>query len=154
MVTGWWPQHVAKHLQKVYKDLETGKRPKLAITAPPQHGKSMSVTEFIAWVAGRNPDLKTIFASYSDTLGERTSLGLQRIFEQPNYKKIFGRTRVGLPCWKFTSDLIEYCDFRGSFRHTTSLGAVTGLELHLGVIDDPVKGRAEAFSKTIRDRTF
>jgi hypothetical protein len=34
------------------------------------------------------------------------------------------------------------------------LGAVTGLELHLGVIDDPVKGRAEAFSKTIRDRTW
>jgi hypothetical protein len=86
----------------------------------------MSVTDFIAWVAGRNPDLKTIFASYSDSLGERTSLGLQRIFDQPNYKKIFGRTRVGLPGWKFTSDLIEYCDFRGSFRHTTSLGAVTG----------------------------
>jgi hypothetical protein len=66
MVTGWWPKHVAGHLQQFYEDLEAGKRPKLAIMAHPQSGKSMAVTDFIAWVAGRNPNLKTIFASYSD----------------------------------------------------------------------------------------
>jgi hypothetical protein len=122
--------------------------------AHPQSGKSMAVTDFIAWVAGRNPNVKTIFASYSDTLGERTSLDLQRILNSDNYIKIFGRTRIGLQGWKLTTNLIEFSDFGGSFRYTTSLGAVTGLELHLGVIDDPVKGRQEAFSKTIRDRTW
>jgi hypothetical protein len=122
--------------------------------AHPQSGKSMAVTDFIAWVAGRNPNVKTIFASYSDTLGERTLLDLQRILNSDNYIKIFGRTRIGLQGWKLTTNLIEFSDFGGSFRYTTSLGAVTGLELHLGVIDDPVKGRQEAFSKTIRDRTW
>jgi hypothetical protein len=34
--------------------------------AHPQSGKSMATTDFIAWVAGKNPELKTIFASYSD----------------------------------------------------------------------------------------
>jgi hypothetical protein len=47
MVVGWWPKHVAMHLQKFYHDLEAGKRPKLAIMAHPQSGKSMSVTDFI-----------------------------------------------------------------------------------------------------------
>jgi hypothetical protein len=44
-----------------------------------QHGKSWAATDFIAWVAGHNPDLKTIFASYSDELGTRTNLDLQRM---------------------------------------------------------------------------
>ncbi len=154
LITGWWPKQIARHLQNFYKDLIAGKRPKLLISAPPQHGKSMAITDFIAWVAGRNPDLKTIFASYSDGLGQRTSNELRRILEHDNYIKIFGRTRIGLPGWKQTEELIEYSDFRGSFRYTTMMGAVTGLELHLGVIDDPVKGRQEAFSKIIRERTW
>jgi hypothetical protein len=62
--------------------------------------------------------------------------------------------RIGLPGWKMTADFFELSDFRGSFRYTTALGAVTGLELHLGVIDDVVKGRQETFSKTVRDRTW
>jgi hypothetical protein len=42
MITGWWPKQVARCLQQFYHDLEAGKRPKLAITAPPQHGKLCS----------------------------------------------------------------------------------------------------------------
>ena len=42
----------------------------------------------------------------------------------------------------------------GSFRNTTVTGQITGHELHFGVIDDPFKGRAEAYSPTIRDKTW
>jgi hypothetical protein len=35
--------------------------------------------DFIAWVAGKHPDLKTIFASYSDELGVAVNAVLQRI---------------------------------------------------------------------------
>jgi predicted phage terminase large subunit-like protein len=154
LITGDWPRGISRHLQKFYKALIAGKRPKLVISSPPQHGKSTAITDFIAWVMGLNPDLKVIFASYSDALGERTSIDLQRILNSDIYIKIFGRTRIGLPGWKMTSDFFELADYCGSFRYTTALGAVTGLELHLGVIDDVVKGRQEAFSKTVRDRTW
>jgi hypothetical protein len=66
MITSWWPQEIARHLQIFYDDLIAGKRPKMIIAAPPQHGKSMAAADFIAWIAGKNPDLKTIFASYAD----------------------------------------------------------------------------------------
>jgi hypothetical protein len=56
-----------------YKDLVAGKRPKLALMAPPQHGKSKAVNDFIAWLAGVNPDLKVIFSSFSDELGARAN---------------------------------------------------------------------------------
>jgi hypothetical protein len=99
LIKGWWPKEIARHLQIFYNDLVAGKRPKLAIAAPPQHGKSMAVTDFIAWVAGKSHDLKTIFASYSDALGERASIDLQRVLNSDTYIKIFGRTRIGLPGW-------------------------------------------------------
>jgi predicted phage terminase large subunit-like protein len=39
-------------------------------------------------------------------------------------------------------------------RNTTVDGQINGMELHLGVIDDPVKGRAEANSRSVRDKTW
>jgi len=39
--------------------------------------------------------------------------------------------------------LIEFAGYRDSFRNTTVMGAINGIELHLGAIDDPMKRRAE-----------
>jgi predicted phage terminase large subunit-like protein len=154
MKWGWWVADVAVHLEAFYYDLVAGRRPKLALMAPPQHGKSWAATDLISWLAGKDPNMKIIFASYSDELGVRTNLDLQRIIRSPRYAAVFGRTRIGLPGWQCNSSLIEFVDYAGSFRNTTVYGAVNGLELNLGVIDDPVKGRQEANSKLIRDTTW
>src|SRR6266566_36949 len=94
MLIGWWQKEVAEHLQQFYKDMCAGKRPKLLLQSPPQHGKSRTVWEFISWVAGHNPDVRTIFTSYADVLGVRSNLNLQRIFDSPLYQRIFN-TRIG-----------------------------------------------------------
>jgi len=60
MRLGWWQHEVADQLQGFYLSLVNGRRPKLVLTAPPQHGKSEQATDFTAWVAGKRPDLKTI----------------------------------------------------------------------------------------------
>jgi predicted phage terminase large subunit-like protein len=49
---------------------------------------------------------------------------------------------------------LEYVDHRGSFRNTTVEGQITGKSLDLGVVDDPIKGRAEASSKAVRDKIW
>jgi predicted phage terminase large subunit-like protein len=140
-------------LQEFYQDFAAGRRPRLAIEAPPQHGKSWAATDFMAWVAGKNADLKTIFASYSDDLGVRTNLDLQRIVQSPNFQLAFD-TQVGKPGWICNTEQIEYVGRAGSFRNTTVRGAINGMELHLGVIDDPVKGREEAHSPLVREKTW
>jgi predicted phage terminase large subunit-like protein len=154
MLQSWWTKEVAAALQQFYDDLVGGRRPKLAIGAPPQHGKSWAVTDFIAWVAGKNPQLKTIYASYSAELGERANLELQRTIASPRYRTVFPKMRIGASGWACNSELIEYAGCAGSFRNTTIEGAINGLELNLGVIDDPMKGRAEASSKLIRERVW
>jgi hypothetical protein len=95
-------------LQWFYEDLIAGNRPKLALEAPPQHGKSAAVEDFMAWVAGKNPDLKTIFCSYSDDLGNRANTAMQRAMDTPAYKGIFGRTVIGLDKFIRNQSLIEW----------------------------------------------
>jgi hypothetical protein len=56
--------------------------------------------------------------------------------------------------WQCNTSPIEYADRFGSFRNTTTMGSINGMELHIGVIDDPVKGRMEASSKTTRERLW
>src|SRR5262245_41345494 len=95
MLSGWWVELVAVELQQFYQDFVAGRRPRLALMAPPQHGKSLTSIDFIAWISGKNPDIKTIFASYSAELGERTNRDLQRVFQSERYKRIFPLTRIG-----------------------------------------------------------
>jgi len=154
MVWGWWVEQLTIELDAFYAGMVAGKRPKMAIMAPPQHGKSWTATDFIAWVSGQNPDLKTIFASYSQDLGEQTNRSIQRIMRLPNYQLVFPNTRIDEQGWTCNTELIEFVRKKGSFRNTTVEGQINGMELHLGVIDDPVKGRAEVQYKTARDKTW
>lgn len=155
----WFQDDLGEHLQQFYDDLVAGKRPKLAIAAPPQHGKSDVVVDFIAWLSGKIKTLSTIYASFSDRLGVRANLRLQRMMTGPVYIAIFPNTGLGDGMGLTTRNrqLLEFLlpasgeATGGSFRNTTVEGAITGEGLQLGVIDDPIKGRKEAASPTVRD---
>jgi predicted phage terminase large subunit-like protein len=149
----WFTEEISVELQKFYNDMVAGKRPKLAIMAPPQHGKSSVAEDFVSWLAGKAPHLKTIYASYSEDLGVRTNLNVQRVMKTEKYQKAFD-TRIDLSGWICNTGLIEYANSTGSFRNTTVRGPINGMELHLGLIDDPMKGRAEANSETTRNGTW
>src|SRR5262249_50817270 len=103
MLQNWWTKEIADALQQFYDDLVGGARPRLAIGAPPQHGKSLAAEDFIAWVSGRNPELKTIFASYSADLGVRTNLALLAVVERNRQRvryatlPVFGCLPIVLP---------------------------------------------------------
>jgi predicted phage terminase large subunit-like protein len=153
MLWGWWADELARELQRFGADLIAGKRPILAIQAPPQHGKSEAASDFIAWIAGNHPDLNIIYASYSDALGIRANRALQRTVSSEPFGKIFS-LQIGAPGWAANNDLVEFAGHAGSFRNVTVDGGITGFGLDLGIIDDPFKGRAEANSKLFRDKTW
>jgi len=161
MKLGWWQRTVARALQTFAEELLAGKAPYLVVEAPPQHGKSKMITELVTWVAGKNPDLQTIYTSFSDRLGVRANLLCQRIYDSPRFQKVFPETRItaqgALAVGHMAvrnRELIEYAGRDGYFRNTTVRGAITGESLDLGVIDDPIKGRDEARSQTNRDNVW
>lgn len=161
MKKGWFQKRVAYELQQWWEDKLKGLRPKTVIQAPPQHGKSYQLIDFIAWMAGKDPELRTIYTSFSERLGVRANMRLQRIFESEKYKKVFPNTRIGRETTAKsirrairTTDLLEYTGHEGYFRNTTVGGAITGEGLDIGVIDDPLKGREAAGSLKIRDKVW
>ena len=132
----------------------------LIIEAPPQHGKSEAITDVISWIAGRNPHLRTIYASFSERLGVRANLKLQRLYSKKVYQDIFPETRINSKNvatgvnYLRNREILEYCEKGGYFRNTTVQGSITGESLDLGVIDDPIKGREAANSETTRNKTW
>jgi predicted phage terminase large subunit-like protein len=159
MIKGWWQKEIAYALQQFYYDLQSDKKPMLVITAPPQHGKSYQVIDFIAWLTGLNPDNKIIYTSFSERLGVRANLRLQRIYDNEIYKKIFPDTKINQKSgndndYSRNRELLEYNNKEGFFRNTTVRGSITGECLDLGIVDDPIKGREQAGSLTVRDKTW
>lgn len=156
---GWWQRDAAKNLQQFYDDLIAGNRPILIIEAPPQHGKSELIVVFISWLAGKHPDYRSIYTSFSERLGVRANLKLQRLYTSDVYRRIFPGTKIkesgaiGVSATR-NRELIEYIDNDGYFRNTTVMGSITGEGLDLGIIDDPIKGREAANSITIRDKIW
>lgn len=158
--TNWFVREISKAIEQFYKDYAEGKRPVLIIQAPPQHGKSEAVTDAITWMVGKNPDLRFIYASFSERLGIRANLKIQRTITRKRYARIFPETQINdrqtvtSLGFQRNKEMIEFVDRQGSFRNTTVRGSITGETLDIGVIDDPMKGREEANSKTIRDKTW
>ena len=58
--------------QSVVEKIENGQKIKICISCPPQHGKSISITETLpSWFIGRNPDLRCIITAYNADVAEK-----------------------------------------------------------------------------------
>lgn len=157
----WFIADMCKHLQEFYVDLIEGKRPVLFIQSPPQHGKSITISDFIAWISGKWNGIKTIYATYSEKLSIRCNLAEQRAINSEKYRKIFPDT--GLAHKKGdavqSATHLEFVNRKGlttggQFRNTTVAGPVTGESLDLGIIDDAVKGREQANSPQLSEKIW
>jgi predicted phage terminase large subunit-like protein len=161
MRIGWFPQSLSDEVQRFYRMLKAGMRPMMVIEAPPQHGKSYGLVDAIAWMSGKDPNMRTIYASFSDDLGVRANLQLQRMMDDPKYQRVFpavglSRDNVVSQVGRYlrNSSMLEFVGHKGSFQNTTVEGQVNGKSLDLGIIDDPLKGRAEANSRPVRNKVW
>lgn len=126
----------------------------LLLETPPQHGKSMSVTEALpSWALGRHPHWRVILASYNDESAER--------FARRNKEKIrdFGSNLFGVSIGKISrAKEFELSSKPGEIAgRLISRGikaGVTGNPANLLIIDDPIKNREEADSTTYRDKVW
>jgi predicted phage terminase large subunit-like protein len=132
-----------KKLEKVARD----KIKRLMIFLPPGSAKSTYASIlFPPWYMGRNPSHPVIAASHAKELAERFGRRVRNIVGSTVYKEIFG---FGLSGDSGAAGRWETS--RGGEYYAVGVdGSVTGRRAALGIIDDPVKGRAEADSPTVR----
>lgn len=158
---GWWQREIASILEQFFAEYKAGLRPIYIIEAPPQHGKSTQVVDFISDYSGKDPDIKTIYTSFSKSLGVRANRQLQRTIDTPLYRKIYQETMLGGSEFITSNnqplrnqDILQFAGRDGFFRNTTVMGSITGESMDIGIVDDPLKGRVAANSPTVRENTW
>ena len=114
---------------------------RLMIFMPPRHSKSETVTvRYAAYRLERTPMMNLIIGAYNQDLANRFSRKIRRIVK-PRVKLSRDKTEVK-----------EWETLAGGGVRAAGVGAgVTGFGANLVLIDDPVKNRKEAESKTYRD---
>ncbi len=130
--------------------VERGEIERLMLFEPPGHAKSTYASHlFPGWYLGRNPHRSVIAASHTAQLATRFGRKVRNLFASPD--------------WPF-EDVALAGDSRAADQWETTVGgeyfavgvggAVTGRRADLAVVDDPIKGRKDADSITVRENLW
>lgn len=152
----WKRTRLSSHLAdraQAFVETETGHAYDiLVIETPPQHGKSMTITEtFPSWYLGKYPGHRVIEASYNDTFAKKFCRR-----NKAKIKEFCGNLfdiQLGDVDTAEEFELSSACGGGGMISRGMRAG-ITGNPANLVIIDDPIKNREEADSPTIRDKLW
>lgn len=153
-IAAMWPRFsLAPHHMRLLDALERVERgvcDRLIVTMPPRHGKSLIVSQhFPAWFLGRNPQREVICATYAQEKADDWGREVRNQFADPLFQSIF-------PGVALRADSKAARRFKtpqgGSFFAAGRNASITGRGAGVFVVDDPLKGREEADSPTIREK--
>lgn len=119
---------------------------RLIISMPPQEGKSTRVgRDLPIWLLQHNPDLRIITGSYGQGLANRNGRAIRNaITAHPELGLTIAHDHGAAGEWSIEGHA-------GGVYSIGRGGGVTGRPADFLIIDDPIKDRAEADSKIIRD---
>ena len=137
--------------QSVVEKVEHNQKVKICISVPPQHGKSMTVTETLpSWFIGRNPDLRCIVTAYNADVAEKFGNKNRQLIKNFG-EDIFGITISESQDNKTLWDINKH---QGGMLSTGILGGLTSNGGALVIVDDPFKNGEEANNKDLRDKVY
>lgn len=118
---------------------------------PPGSGKSIFTSVvFPTHLMGRFPKFNVIMTSYGDVLPRKFGRRARSIVSQPIYKRIFNTTLS-----EESQAVDEWALTNGSeWMAAGIMTGITGNRADLVIWDDPIKGREQADSETVRQKTW
>lgn len=145
----------AKHHEVIaaaLEEVEAGRMLRLIITMPPRHGKSeLASKRFPAWFIGKDPSREVILATYNANFAQDFGRKVRDIIEM----KVFGQIFPGstLKNKAKAADRLEM-DENGLAHFVGTGGSLTGRGADCLIIDDAIKSRVDANSKSFRDKQW
>ena len=152
---GWLPTRFHRRLCDEVQSFVTSRTSAaydiLVLDTPPQHGKSLTVTETLpSWYLGHFPRNRVIEISYSEDFAERFGRrNKQKIIEYGG--KVFGIELADNPS---AATEFELSNHRGGMISRGIMSGVTGHGANLMIIDDPVKTQEEADSNSRQSKIW
>ncbi|WP_186166477.1 terminase large subunit domain-containing protein [Burkholderia gladioli] len=138
---------ICRKLQQV----EEGTIPNLMVLMPPGSAKSTYVdVVFVPWFMARRPRRGVILASYASDIAAKQGRRARQLIKSPSFERLMN---LGLSAESAAAD--QWALSNGSeYMAGGLLSGLTGNRAHLGIVDDPIKGREQAESDTIRKKTW
>jgi predicted phage terminase large subunit-like protein len=141
-IGNWHIDAISEHLTAV----SNGQIKRLAISMPPRHMKSLSVSvSWLAWDWIDHPWRQFLFASYAQSLAFRDSVKTRRLISSPWYQERWG-DRFKLTGDQNTKSRFEN-DKTGHRLSTSVGGATTGEGGDIVIVDDAHNVRAAESEK-------
>lgn len=131
--------------------VENGSVPNLMLLLPPGSAKSTYAdVVFVPWFMARKPRRNVILASYASDIAKKQGRRARQLIKSKSFVNLMG---VTLKDDQKAAD--EWALDNGSeYMAGGLLSGLTGNRGALGILDDPIKGRQQAESQTIRDTTW
>lgn len=145
---------LAAHHELLLNDLqgiEDGTVPNLMVLMPPGSAKSTYTdVVFVPWFMARKPRRNVILGSYASEIAEKQGRRARQLINSQSFHNLM---QMGLT--KDQKAAHQWTLSNGSeFMAGGLLSGLTGNRAALGIIDDPIKGRQQAESETIRNSTW
>lgn len=138
-------EYICSKLQEIID----GKQKHLILELPPQHGKSMCVTEtFASYYLMKYPENQVMVTSYGEDMYTRFARKERQHFTD------WANRLFGLTIGKNSSNDFTVAGHRGEAYFTSIQGGGTGRPADLLIIDDPIKDAKEAQSPTVRENIW
>lgn len=148
------------HLCAVLERVAGQKGARVLIHAPPQHGKSIIVSQrFPAWVLGRDPATRIKLACYNITHAEAFGQIVRNLMWETDYAEMFPAAGLRVQpsaargSWS-TAARTQQRDAQPSFKALGLLTGFVGQGADLLIIDDPYASPQDAASETIRNSVW
>lgn len=163
-LVGWVHELICKHLEEFEAQVIARLSPRLIISMPPRAGKTFIVAErFPVWYMGRNPGHEIMACSYSQGMANKSSAAARAVVAMPIVADVFpslGESRAiksdtaPVKRAKQAKDRAgDWAVESGSSYYAAGVGGgVSGRGAHVLIIDDALKGAAEASSATHRNK--
>lgn len=131
--------------------LEDGRIPNLMILMPPGSAKSTYTdVVFVPWFMSLKARRNVILASYASDIAKKQGRRARQLIQSKSFYNLTGLT---LKDDQKAAD--EWALSNGSeYMSGGLLSGLTGNRGALGILDDPIKGRRDAESETIRNSTW
>lgn len=149
--SGFEPAKHHRLLIERLEDVSAGRIGRLMVLMPPGSSKSFYASQyFVPWYLGSHPDRAIVAASHTAELAEKFGRRVRNLIASEEYLDVFG---FGLASdsqaagrWETTKG--------GEYYAVGVGGAVTGRRADGAIIDDPIRGREDADSETVREKTW
>lgn len=149
----WHHALIAEKLEQ----LAAGQIKRLMVLTPPRHGKTLLCSHlFPSWVLGTR-DEAIVGAAYNKRKASDEANGVKAILSSPRYRAVFPTAQIPKRSNESRNEIRRADHFnlvgrpQAEYRAAGIGSGLTGYNKTIGIIDDPIKSNADAFSERKRE---